>query len=196
MPGREPTCRAVTSALQVIRGGNMSYSSFGTYVTIILIKSNFSSRSVARKGEHRKGLKGLCVILGRRPCIIRLPQAAELGGERRRTRVFYRQGAERVIMPLKSFHWWTFREEGSKREKEKKTSVWERSIDHRCPDQGSNPQPRYVPWPRMELETFLVCGTMSQPSEIPSQGTFMMWGKNPDEIADFCWCDKWINNNS
>ena len=35
------------------------------------------------------------------------------------------------------------------------------------PDQGSNPQPRYVPWPGIEPTAFLVYRTMLQPTEPP-----------------------------
>ena len=60
--------------------------------------------------------------------------------------------------------------------RERETSIWERNINWlppRRPDQGWNPQPRYVPWPRIELPTFWCTGwcsnQLSHPAEPPSQ---------------------------
>ena len=50
------------------------------------------------------------------------------------------------------------------RERETETLMWERTY------LGSNLQPRYVPWPEIEPATFLVYGTMFQPTEPLGQG--------------------------
>ena len=59
---------------------------------------------------------------------------------------------------------------------EKETLIWEKywsSASCTCPNWGSNPQPRHVPWPRIKSATFLVYGRMLQPTEVPSQGDFI-----------------------
>ena len=73
-----------------------------------------------------------------------------------------------------------YRERGreGERETETETSIWEKhwsvsSCMH--PERGSNPQPRYVPWPRIEPAVFLVYWTTFQPTEPPSQGCSSFW---------------------
>ena len=56
-------------------------------------------------------------------------------------------------------------EEGGEREREKHWSV----AYYMCPDQGLNPQPRYVPWGD-GTRNLLVHGMMLQPNKPPSQG--------------------------
>ena len=58
------------------------------------------------------------------------------------------------------------------------TSVWERNIDVRgkhqsvascmVPDQGLNPQPKYMPWPGIQLETFWCMG--QSPKQVTQLG--------------------------
>ena len=54
------------------------------------------------------------------------------------------------------------RDEWREREREKHQSV----ASCTCPDQGANPEPRYMPLPGMEPTMCLVPGTMLQPTEL------------------------------
>ena len=79
---------------------------------------------------------------------------------------------------------------GKGREREKgrgrgrNIDVWEKHwsvASHMLSDWRLNLQPRYVPWPGTEPATFLVYGTMLQPTEPPSQGCLLFTHENHQE---------------
>ena len=62
------------------------------------------------------------------------------------------------------------RERESEREREKREKHWLVAF-HRWPDWGSNPHPRYVPWPGIKPVTFLFMGGCSKQLSYSSQGS-------------------------
>ena len=65
-----------------------------------------------------------------------------------------------------------FRERGRERETDRHGCGGWSTASCAHPDWGSNPKPRYVPWPRIKHGTFfLVYGTTFQPTEPPGQGS-------------------------
>ena len=76
------------------------------------------------------------------------------------------------------------REEGGERERERNINVREkhRSVaSHVHPNQGSTPQPRFVPWLEIEPSTFWCMGKRSNQLSYTSQGLLLFF------FFFFCW---------